>query len=168
MSTRQINQFGWLIANFTERVPGVAHAVVVSVDGLLLAASSRLPGERAEQLSAIASGMVGLTQGAARCLDGGGVLRTVVEMERGVLLLMSIRDGSCLAVLSSPESSVGQVAYEMTVLVEQVGRSSPPSCAPSSRPSRDRQRANRRDRSWPPDQNPQGRRYPASRPSASC
>lgn len=122
VDTKQVNQFGWLIANFTERVPGVAHAVVVSVDGLLLTASSRLPADRAEQLSAISSGLVGLTQGAARCLEGGGVLRTVVEMERGVLLLMSIRDGSCLAVLASPDSSVGQVAYEMTVLVDQVGK----------------------------------------------
>jgi predicted regulator of Ras-like GTPase activity (Roadblock/LC7/MglB family) len=116
MSARQINQFGWLIANFTERVPGVAHAVVVSVDGLLLAASSRLPGDRADQLSAIASGVVGLT------LDGGNIVRTVVEMEYGVLLLMSIRDGSCLAALASTEASVGQVAYEMTVLVDQVGQ----------------------------------------------
>jgi hypothetical protein len=122
VDTKQVNQFGWLIANFTERVPGVAHAVVVSVDGLLLTASSRLPADRAEQLSAISSGLVGLTQGAARCLEGGGVLRTVVEMERGVLLLMSVRDGSCLAVLASPDSSVGQVAYEMTVLVDQVGK----------------------------------------------
>lgn len=122
VDVKQVNQFGWLIANFTERVPGVAHAVVVSVDGLLLTASSRLPADRAEQLSAISSGLVGLTQGAARCLDGGGVLRTVVEMERGVLLLMSVRDGSCLGVLASPDSSVGQVAYEMTVLVDQVGK----------------------------------------------
>jgi predicted regulator of Ras-like GTPase activity (Roadblock/LC7/MglB family) len=122
MTTRQINQFGWLITNFAERVPGVAHAVVVSVDGLLLAASSRLPGDGSQQLAAVASGVVGLTQGAARCLDGGTVLRTVVEMDGGVLLLMSVRDGSCLAVLSSPDSSVGQVAYEMTVLVDQVGQ----------------------------------------------
>lgn len=122
MSARQINEFGWLIANFTDKVPGVAHAVVVSVDGLLLAASSRLPGDRADQLSAVASGLVGLTQGAARCLDGGDVVRTVVEMEHGVLLLMSIRDGSCLAALASTRASVGQVAYEMTVLVDQVGR----------------------------------------------
>jgi predicted regulator of Ras-like GTPase activity (Roadblock/LC7/MglB family) len=120
--SRQVNQFGWLISNFTQRVPGVAHAVVVSVDGLLLTASSRLPGQQAEQLAAVASGVVGLTEGATRCLDGGRVLRTVVEMDRGSLLLMSIRDGSCLAVLAAPECSVGQVAYEMTVLVEQVGQ----------------------------------------------
>jgi predicted regulator of Ras-like GTPase activity (Roadblock/LC7/MglB family) len=120
--SRQIDQFGWLVSNFTERVPGVAHAVVVSVDGLLLTASSRLPGDRAEQLAAVASGVIGLTQGAARCLEGGGVLRTIVEMDRGLLLLMSVKDGSCLAALAAPNCDVGQVAYEMTVLVDQVGQ----------------------------------------------
>jgi predicted regulator of Ras-like GTPase activity (Roadblock/LC7/MglB family) len=34
---------GWLLANFADRVPGVAHAVAVSADGLLLAASRDLP-----------------------------------------------------------------------------------------------------------------------------
>jgi len=38
------------------------------------------------------------------------------------MLLMSIRDGSCLAVLAAPDSDVGQVAYEMTVVVDQVGQ----------------------------------------------
>ena len=33
--SRQVNQFGWLVNNFAEHVPGVAHAVVVSVDGVL-------------------------------------------------------------------------------------------------------------------------------------
>jgi hypothetical protein len=117
-----LNQFGWLVSNFTERVPGVAHSVVVSTDGLLLASSSRLPGDRAEQLAAVAAGLAGLTYGAARCLDSDSVRRTVVEMERGVLLVMTIRDGSCLAVLASSDCSVGQVAYEMTVLVDQVGK----------------------------------------------
>lgn len=120
--SHQVHQFGWLVGNFTERVPGVAHAVVVSTDGLLLTASSRLPGERAEQLAAVAAGLAGLTRGAARCLESDEVLRTVVEMDRGILLVMTIRDGSCLAVLASPNCAVGQVAYEMTVLVDQVGQ----------------------------------------------
>jgi uncharacterized protein len=49
------------------------------------------------------------------------VRRTVVEMQGGILLLMTIMDGSCLAVLAAPNCDVGQVAYEMTVLVDQVG-----------------------------------------------
>ena len=99
----QPSRFGWLVTNFAERVPGVAHAIVVSADGLLLTSSDRLPRDRADQLAAVASGLVSLTQGAARCFDAGGVVQTVVEMDRGIVLLMSISDGSCLAVLASPE-----------------------------------------------------------------
>jgi len=51
--SRQVNQFGWLVNNFAEHVPGVAHAVVVSVDGVLLTSSSRLPAERAEHRAVI-------------------------------------------------------------------------------------------------------------------
>lgn len=120
--SRQVDQFGWLVSNFAERVPGVAHAVVISVDGLLLTASSGLPDDRADQLAAIAAGVASLTESAARCFDGGPVLRSVVEMQYGIMLLMSIRDGSCLAVLAAPDADVGQVAYEMTVVVDQVGQ----------------------------------------------
>ncbi|MCC8247219.1 roadblock/LC7 domain-containing protein [Saccharothrix luteola] len=120
--SRQVDQFGWLVSNFADRVPGVAHAVVISVDGLLLTASTGLPDDRADQLAAIAAGVASLTESAARCFDGGGVLRSVIEMQYGIMLLMSIRDGSCLAVLAAPDADVGQVAYEMTVVVDQVGQ----------------------------------------------
>jgi uncharacterized protein len=119
---QQPNRFGWLVTNFAERVPGVAHAVVVSADGLLLTASARLPRDRADQLAAVASGIVSLTQGAARCFEAGGVVQTVVEMERGIVLLMSIGDGSCLAVLASPTCDIGLIGYEMTLLVDRVGQ----------------------------------------------
>ncbi|SFM62116.1 hypothetical protein SAMN05216207_1001361 [Pseudonocardia ammonioxydans] len=116
------SRFGWLVTNFAERVPGVAHAIVVSADGLLLTSSDRLPRDRADQLAAVASGLVSLTQGAARCFDAGGVVQTVVEMDRGIVLLMSISDGSCLAVLASPSCDIGLVGYEMTLLVDRVGQ----------------------------------------------
>ncbi len=116
------NSFGWLVNNFAERVPGVAHAIVVSTDGLLLTGSDRLPRDRADQLAAVASGLMSLTQGAARCFDAGSVVQTVVEMDRGIVLLMSISDGSCLAVLASPTCDIGLIGYEMTLLVDRVGQ----------------------------------------------
>ncbi len=120
--TQKVGQFGWLVNSFAENVPGVAHAVVVSVDGLLLAASHRLPVDRAEQMSAIAAGLVSLNLAAARLLGADEVVRSVVEMEYGSLLLTSIKDGSCLAVLAIRDCDIAQVAYEMTVLVDQVGQ----------------------------------------------
>ncbi|HEX4705034.1 MAG TPA: roadblock/LC7 domain-containing protein [Pseudonocardiaceae bacterium] len=125
-SVQQPGSFGWLITDFVRRVPGVAHAVVVSADGLLLAGSQGLPRDSAEQLSAVASGLVSLTQGAARCFEAGAVNQTVVEMDRGYLFLMSISDGSCLGVLAAPNCDIGLVAYEMTLLVERVGQQMTP------------------------------------------
>jgi predicted regulator of Ras-like GTPase activity (Roadblock/LC7/MglB family) len=122
IQARQVSRFGWLVDNFAERVPGVAHAVVISVDGMLLTASARLPEDRAEQLAAISAGIISLNLGAARCLGADVVNRTVVEMDQGVLLLTSIRDGSCLAVLAVRDCDIAQIAYEMTVLVDQVGQ----------------------------------------------
>jgi len=117
----QPGQFGWLVDSFVERVPGVAHAIVVSADGLLLVASSGLPRDRADQLAAVTSGLVSLTQGAARCFEAGGVIQTVVEMDRGIVLTMIISDGSSLAVLASPSCDIGLIGYEMTLLVDRAG-----------------------------------------------
>jgi uncharacterized protein len=119
---QQVGQFGWLVDNFTRNTPGVAHAVVVSVDGLLLTASERLPEDAASQFAAIAAGIVSLNLGAAKVLGARSVVRTVVEMDGGALLLTSIKDGSCLAVLAAHDCDIAQVAYEMTVLVDQVGQ----------------------------------------------
>jgi predicted regulator of Ras-like GTPase activity (Roadblock/LC7/MglB family) len=111
----------WLVANFAKATPGVAHAMVVSADGLPVAVSERLHRARADQLAAIASGLASLTHGASRCFEGGPVKQTVVEMDRGFLFVMSISDGSCLSVLASSSCNVGVVAYEMTVLVARAG-----------------------------------------------
>ncbi|QFZ22311.1 roadblock/LC7 domain-containing protein [Saccharothrix syringae] len=120
-AAEELDNFSWLVDDFVSRVAGVAHAIVVSADGLLLASSSRLPIDRAEQLAAVASGLVSLNLGAARCFEAGDVKQTVVEMERGYLFLMSISDGSCLAVLAAPNCDIGLIGYAMTRLVERVG-----------------------------------------------
>jgi uncharacterized protein len=70
----------------------------------------------------VASGLVSLAQGAARCFDAGQVVQTVVELERGIMLLMSIGDGASLAVLAAPTCDIGLVGYEMTLLVDRVGQ----------------------------------------------
>jgi len=124
--TSSAQDLNWLITNFVERVPAVAHAIVVSADGLPLAFSEGFPPDRADQLAAIASGLASLTQGAARVFQAGAVLQTVVEMEGGLLLVMAISNGSSLAVLAAADCDMGLVAYEMTLLVERVGRALTP------------------------------------------
>ena len=68
-------QLDWLVSNFANEVPGVAHAVLVSADGLLMAASAQLPVDRAEQLSAVTAGLASLSVGVSNLFEGGTVLR---------------------------------------------------------------------------------------------
>jgi predicted regulator of Ras-like GTPase activity (Roadblock/LC7/MglB family) len=119
--SKEAQNLNWLVNNFVRNVPGVAHAVVVSSDGLLMAVSDRLDRARADQLAAVASGLASLTQGAARVFDAGVVNQTIVEMERGFLFVMSVSDGSVLSVLASPACDIGLVGYEMALLVARTG-----------------------------------------------
>ncbi len=112
-----------MIASFAERVPAVAHAALVSADGLPLAASAGLPRDQADQLAAVTSGLTQLVQGAARIFRGGQVAQAVVVMERGTLIMMSMSGNSVLAVLTAPECDMGDVAYEMTLLGERAAPS---------------------------------------------
>ncbi|WP_412743156.1 roadblock/LC7 domain-containing protein [Krasilnikovia sp. MM14-A1004] len=119
--TPTMQDMGWLLSNFADSVAGIAHVVAVSADGLLLASSRDLPGDRADQLAAITSGVVSLTDGASRMFNAGQVQQTIIEMDSGYLFLMSISDGSSMAVLAARSCDVGQVGYEMALLVERVG-----------------------------------------------
>lgn len=121
-STTTEPTLGWLVSAFTQDVPGVTHAVLVSTDGLLVAASDSLPRDRADQLSALTAGLASLTVGAAQLFTAGPVLQSVIEMAGGFLLVMSVGDGSHLAVLAAAGCDIGLVGYEMTLLVDRVGR----------------------------------------------
>jgi predicted regulator of Ras-like GTPase activity (Roadblock/LC7/MglB family) len=112
----------WLVTRFVDEVPDAAHAILLSADGLLMAASSSIPADRAEQVAAVSSGLASLAVGASRLFEGGAVLQTIVEMEHGYLMLMSVGDGSNLAVLTQEGADIGQVGYEMALLVDRVGR----------------------------------------------
>jgi predicted regulator of Ras-like GTPase activity (Roadblock/LC7/MglB family) len=117
-----VQDLNWLITAFVERASSVAHAIVVSSDGIPLAFSRGLPPDRVDQLAAVTSGLTSLMQGAARMFQGGGVNQTVVEMHRGLLIVMSISGGASLAVLAAVDCDMGLVAYEMALLAERAGR----------------------------------------------
>ncbi|HJU98374.1 MAG TPA: roadblock/LC7 domain-containing protein [Jiangellaceae bacterium] len=121
MTSASNEELSWLLERFVDRTPGAAHVVVVSADGLHLAGSQGMPRERGEQLAAVVSGLASLTVGASMILAAGQVQQTLVEMANGYLLVMAIRDGAHLAVLAAAGSDLGQVGYEMALLVERVG-----------------------------------------------
>jgi uncharacterized protein len=129
-----VQDLNWLLTNFVEQVPEAAHAIVVSADGLTMAHSHGLPPDRVDQLAAVTSGLTSLTQGGARVFEGGRVTQTMVDMQRGLLIVMAISDGSSLAVLAAANCDTGLVAYEMTLLVERVGSALTPAMRGAASP----------------------------------
>lgn len=111
----------WLLNDLVTRVPEAQNAIVLSEDGLLMAASAGLNREEAEHLAAMASGYQSLSRGAGRVFGGGPVRQTIIEMESAFLFVTSAGQRACLAVLSSSESDIGLIAYEMAVLIQRVG-----------------------------------------------
>ncbi|MFB9237918.1 roadblock/LC7 domain-containing protein [Plantactinospora siamensis] len=112
---------GWMLDNFAERVPEVSHAVAISSDGLMVAATRSLPPDRADQLAATGSGLVSLLRGAANFFEAGAVISNVTQLEGGFMFSMAFNDGASLLVLASPTCDVGKVSYEMAELANQIG-----------------------------------------------
>ncbi|MFF3937264.1 roadblock/LC7 domain-containing protein [Streptomyces phaeofaciens] len=112
---------GWLLDDLTERVDHVRHALVLSNDGLVAGQSRGLRQEDAEHLAAVSSGLHSLAKGSGRHFGAGQVRQTVIEFDDALLFVTAAGTGSCLCVLSGAEADMGQIAYEMTLLVSRVG-----------------------------------------------
>ncbi|MGR6974279.1 roadblock/LC7 domain-containing protein [Streptomyces cynarae] len=117
----QNTELGWLLDDLTERVEPVRHALVLSNDGLVTGTSTGLRREDAEHLAAVSSGLHSLAKGSGRHFGAGQVRQTVIEFEDAILFVTAAGPGSCLCVLSAAEADIGQIAYEMTLMVNRVG-----------------------------------------------
>ncbi|MEU9760808.1 roadblock/LC7 domain-containing protein [Streptomyces sp. NPDC047985] len=114
-------ELDWLLDDLTNRIGHVRHALVLSNDGLVTGASTGLAREDAEHLAAVSSGLHSLARGSGRHFRAGKARQTMVEFDEALLFVTAAGEGSCLCVLSAADADVGQVAYEMTLLVNRVG-----------------------------------------------
>jgi len=122
MTTQAPEGLGWLLDDLIGRVPPARQAIVLSVDGLLMAGSTGTNEAEAEHMAAIASGFQSLARGASRHFHAGAVRQTIVEMEGAFLFVTAAGQGACLAVLADAASDIGLIAYEMAMLVKRVGQ----------------------------------------------
>jgi predicted regulator of Ras-like GTPase activity (Roadblock/LC7/MglB family) len=120
-SPRGSGELNWLLDELVGRVGSIRKALVLSGDGLPTGGSRDLSREDGEHLAAVASGFHSLAKGVGRHFDVGRVRQTIVELDDAFLFVTAAGNGSCLAVLADADSDVGQVAYEMTLLVKRVG-----------------------------------------------
>ena len=120
--TDTTGELSWLLDNLVSQVEHVQQAVVLSSDGLVVAASRGLTREDGEHLSALAAGVQSLARGTGRQFHGGEVRQTIIEMDHAFLFIITAGKGTCLAVLTSADPNVGVIAYEMAMLVRRMGK----------------------------------------------
>ena len=120
--TDTTGQLSWLLDNLVDQVEHVQQALILSRDGLVVAASRGLSPEDSEHLSALAAGVQSLARGAGRHFHGGEVRQTIIEMDSAFLFVMAAGRGTCLAVLTGADANVGLIAYEMAMLVRRMGK----------------------------------------------
>lgn len=114
-------ELNWLLDDLVKRLAGAEKAVALSDDGLLLGRSASVDRESAEHLAAMASAFQSLSRGVGTTFGKGPVQQVVVELDTGYLVVTEGGEGACLALLSSADADLGMVAYEMNVIVQQVG-----------------------------------------------
>ncbi|GHJ06823.1 dynein regulation protein LC7 [Micromonospora humidisoli] len=112
----------WLLDDLVSRVKQAEHAVALSTDGLLMAASEGMGRDDGEHLAAMAAGIQSLARGAGKRFGGGQVQQTIIEMESSFLFVTAAGPNACLAVLAGTDADVGLIAYEMAMLVARVGK----------------------------------------------
>ena len=125
---------GWLLSKFVERVTGVNGALLVSRDGLKMAAAGLGP-DQADKAAAWTAGLHSLARSAGSISGSasGGFRQAIVE-DDGVLVFVMSADhavgeqagdrtalvGSVLGVLASPGADPNTVGFEMSLLVKSV------------------------------------------------
>jgi predicted regulator of Ras-like GTPase activity (Roadblock/LC7/MglB family) len=120
--TDTTGQLSWLLDNLVDQVEYVGQALILSRDGLVVAASRGMTPEDSEHLSALAAGLQSLARGTGRHFGAGEVRQTIIEMDSAFLFVIAAGRGTCLAVLTSADPNVGLIAYEMAMLVRRMGK----------------------------------------------
>jgi predicted regulator of Ras-like GTPase activity (Roadblock/LC7/MglB family) len=119
--TEEASRFNWLLNNFVKETSGVTDAVAVSSDGLLMARSETLDEAGADQVAAIISGFVSLGLGASRCFGFNDLNQIIIAMRGGYLFVSSMGAAGCLGVVATPRCDIGNVGYQMALLVDRCG-----------------------------------------------
>ena len=114
-----VRDLAWLLDDLAGRVADFRRAVILSRDGLLIAASKDLSREDGEHLSAVAAAVQSLAAGTGDRFAAGRVRQTIIELEQGLFFLIAAGEGSCLAALCPAQADAGTVAYEMAMLVKR-------------------------------------------------
>ncbi len=111
------------INSFAAQTPQVTAAALASSDGLLITASNGLDRDHADELAAVACGVVSIVSGStARMFGEDRVELTLARLTHRTLLVKPVADGSVLAVITSSDIDVERVSDLIDDLARRVGQ----------------------------------------------
>ncbi len=112
-----------MIGEFAAQRAEVVVAVLASGDGLLITASEDVDRDHADELAAIACGLVSIVAGStARMFGDDRVELAVARLTHRTLLVRPVVDGSVLAVVATADAEVGTTGDAMAELAGQIGK----------------------------------------------
>ncbi|MBO8199367.1 roadblock/LC7 domain-containing protein [Streptomyces smyrnaeus] len=109
-----------VLDNNLSRIAGVQGAVLLSNDGIRLS-SYEMERDRAERVAAAASGIAATMKALSREVDGGRVIRQLVEMDDSYLCIVGCGEGSTLIVVTSRKARLGELGGEAVRTAQALG-----------------------------------------------
>lgn len=112
----------WILDELVS-APEARHAVLLSADGLQMAASDGVDRNTADTVAAMASGMQSLSRNGAAFVSSDSTpwQQTMVSFKDGFLFIIAAADGAFLVVSASPDVDIAAFSYQMTKTVERLG-----------------------------------------------
>ncbi|MEU9980572.1 roadblock/LC7 domain-containing protein [Streptomyces sp. NPDC050856] len=109
-----------ILDNNLSRIAGVQGAVLLSNDGIKLSAYL-LERPQAERIAAAASGIAATMKAISREVDGGRVIRQLVEMDDRYLCIVGCGEGSTLIVVTTRKARLGELGGEAVRTAQALG-----------------------------------------------
>ncbi|MCB5165579.1 roadblock/LC7 domain-containing protein [Streptomyces bambusae] len=109
-----------VLDNNLSRIAGIQGAVLLSNDGIMLSAYL-LDRDQAERVAAASSGVAATMKAISREIDGGRIIRQLVEMDDRYLCLVGCGEGSTLIVVTSRKARLGELGGEAVRTAQALG-----------------------------------------------
>ncbi|WP_395294005.1 roadblock/LC7 domain-containing protein [Kitasatospora hibisci] len=118
------DEISWVLTPLLE-LPGVLHAVIATGDGLVEGASDGLGRASAERVAAMTATLHAASRAFTTSftdVEQPRLAQTVVESDLGFAIVVPAGENTSLAVFTTSEAQLGNVAYQMQVQVAALGR----------------------------------------------
>ncbi|AZM87312.1 MULTISPECIES: roadblock/LC7 domain-containing protein [Streptomyces] len=120
MTTTASDTIYGILDNNLSRIAGIQGAVLLSNDGIMLSAYL-LERDQAERIAAASSGIAATVKAISREIDGGRVIRQLVEMDDRYLCVVGCGEGSTLIVVTSRKARLGELGGEAVRTAQALG-----------------------------------------------